>query len=174
MTRRRAKRLQHGQARAFAASSSSPLIIGAHLVPMVRLWVISGTSGAILLSVFFFSAIAGTILFGWLADWLGASIALTLLVFSSTVAWLLYLLHPPFAGTAAICSLLGSAGAGVVPVFSLVLSETFGRESFSRAFGLTNLVSLPFSVLCVPAAALVFTRTGSYAGAIVGVAIFLT
>ena len=36
-----------------------------------------------------------------------------------------------------------------------------------------NLVNLPVSVVCVPAAALVYTRTGSYAGAIVGVAAFL-
>jgi hypothetical protein len=36
-----------------------------------------------------------------------------------------------------------------------------------------NLVNLPVSVICVPAASLVYTRTGSYAGAIVGVAAFL-
>jgi hypothetical protein len=63
--------------------------------------------------------------------------------------------------------------AGSVPAFSVGLSERFGRESFSSAYGLGNLLNLPFSVACVPAAALVFSRTGSYAGAIIGAAVFL-
>jgi hypothetical protein len=72
-----------------------------------------------------------------------------------------------------IIGLIGLHAAGVVPVFSAALSEVFGKESFSRAYGLVQLIILPFSVLCVPAAALVYTRTGSYAGAIIGVAGFL-
>ncbi len=64
-------------------------------------------------------------------------------------------------------------GAGAIPVLSVALSEIFGRESFSRAYGLVNLVNLPFAVVSVPAAAMVYAHTGSYAGAIVGVAVFL-
>jgi hypothetical protein len=55
----------------------------------------------------------------------------------------------------------------------VALSETFGRESFSRAYGLVNLLNLPFAVLCVPAAALVYSRTGSYSGALIGELTFL-
>jgi hypothetical protein len=59
-------------------------------------------------------------------------------------------------------------------VIGVALSEAFGRESFSRAYGLVNLLNRPFSMLCVPAAALVYSRTGSYTGALIGELIFLT
>ena len=36
-----------------------------------------------------------------------------------------------------------------------------------------NLINLPFSVVSVPAASMVYARTGSYAGAIVGQVAFL-
>jgi MFS family permease len=158
---------------AFAASSTGSITLGAHLVPMVRSWNLTATNGATLLSIFFFSAIAGTIFFGWLADRIGAVLALAILVFNTAVLWGLLLVHPSFVLLAVIIGVIGADGAGVVPVFSLALSEVFGRESFGRAYGLANLFALPFSVLCVPAAALVYTRTGSYAGAIIGVALFL-
>jgi len=158
---------------AFAASSMGSITLGAHLVPMVRSWNMSAANGATLLSIFFFSAIAGTIFFGWLADRLGAVLALAILVFNTAICWGFLLFHPSFALLAVLIGIIGADGAGVVPVFSLALSEAFGRESFSRAYGLANLLSLPFSVLCVPAAALIYTRTGSYAGAIAAVALFL-
>jgi hypothetical protein len=43
----------------------------------------------------------------------------------------------------------------------VALSEGFGRENFSRAYGLVNLINLPFSVVSVPAASMVYARTGS-------------
>jgi MFS family permease len=85
---------------------------------------------------------------------------------------MLLLLHPPFAVMAVLVGLIGLHGAGVLPVLGLVLSEAFGRENFSRAYGITNLLTLPFSVACVPAAAIIYTKTGSYSGAILGQAVF--
>ena len=157
----------------FAASSAGSITLGAHMVPMVRTWSMSATAGATLLSIFFFSAIPGTIIFGWIADRLGAVMALAILIFNAGALWFLLLFHLPFVVLAVIIGVIGADGAGVVPVFSLALSEAFGRESFSRAYGLANLLNLPFSVLCVPAAAMVYTRTGSYAGAITGMALFM-
>jgi hypothetical protein len=98
---------------------------------------------------------------------------MALVVFDGGLLWLLLLLHPSFPEAAVLIGLIGLHGAGSVPAFSAALSEVFGRESFSRAYGLVQLIILPFSVLCVPAAAMVYTRTGSYAGAIIGVAGFL-
>ena len=69
----------------------------------------------------------------------------------------------------------GAAGpwAPFVSATIAALSECFGRETFSRAYGLVNLVNLPFAVVSVPAAAMVYAHTGSYAGAIVGQVAFL-
>ncbi len=98
--------------------------------------------------------------------------ALAIIVFDSAVLWMLLLLQPPFAVMAVLVGLIGLHGAGVLPVLGLVLSEAFGRENFSRAYGINNLLNLPFAVICVPAAGFVYTKTGSYAGAIIGQTIF--
>lgn len=69
--------------------------------------------------------------------------------------------------------MIGLQGAGVLPVISMVLSEQFGRENSSRADGLYKFANLPFSVLCVRAAAIVYGNTGSCTGEIIGEAVFL-
>lgn len=158
---------------AFMASAAASIVLTAHMVPIARTWGVSATLAATLLSIQAFAGIAGTVVFGWVADRLGGTRALFLVAFDAALLWLLLLLELPFPLKAGIVALIGLHGAGALPVMSVALSERFGRESFSRAFGLTNLVNLPVSVVCVPAAALVYTRTGSYAGAIVGVAAFL-
>jgi cyanate permease len=158
---------------AFAASAAGSIVLASHMAPMARAWGFSVTLAAVLLSIQSLVGIAGTMVFGWVADKLGGARALALVVFDAGVLWALLLLHPPFIATAVIIGLIGLHGAGAVPTISVALSEAFGREGFSRAFGLVNLVNLPFSVVCVPAAAVVYARTGSYAGAIVGQAGFL-
>jgi MFS family permease len=157
----------------FIASAAGSIILTAHMVPMLRSWGLSTTLAASLLSVLSLGGIAGTICFGWLADKVGGAAALTIVAFDSAVLFMLLLLHPSFVALAIVIGLIGAHGCGVVPVFSLALSQGFGRENFSRAFGLTSLINTPSVTLCVPLAALVFTRTGSYTGAIIGEAAFL-
>jgi len=158
---------------AFMTSSAGSIVLTAHMVPMARTWGVSATLAATLLSIQAFAGMAGTVVFGWVADRLGGARALFLVVFDAALLWLLLLLDLPFAMKAVVIGLIGMHGAGAIPVMSVALSERFGRENFSRVYGLINLVNLPLSVACVPAAALVFTRTGSYAGAIVGVSAIL-
>jgi MFS family permease len=162
-----------GLSLAFIASAVNSIVLTIHIVPMSHLWGIDAAHAAELLSVQSLAGIVGTNLFGWLADRIGAVMAMVLVAFDGGVFWLLLLMHPSFPEAVVIIGLIGVHGAGSVPAFSAALSEVFGRESFSRAYGLVQLIILPFSVLCVPAAALVYTRTGSYTGAIIGVAAFL-
>jgi len=157
----------------FVASASGSIMLSTHIVPMLRSWGFSTALGASLLAIQSAGGIAGTIIFGWITDRLGGALALTIVAFDAAILWMLLLVHPSFIVTAVVVGLIGAHGAGVVPVFSLALSQAFGRESFSRAYGLTSLVNLPFAALCVPFAAIVFTDTGSYTGAIIGEAAFL-
>jgi MFS family permease len=158
---------------AFIASAVNSITLTVHIVPMAHTWGITAGQAALLLSSQSIIGIIGTNLFGWIADRIGAVWAMVIVVFDNSLLWLLLLLHPSFVTAAVVIGLIGLHGAGAVPAYSAALSEVFGRESFSRAYGLSQLIILPFSVLCVPAAALVFTRTGSYDGAIIGVAGFL-
>jgi len=158
---------------AFIASAVSSIVLTVHMVPMAHTWGLSAKLAASLLAIMSLIGIAGTNIFGWVADRLGAVLAMVLVVLDGGLLWLLLLLHPSYPAAAVIIGLIGLHAAGVVPAFSAALSEVLGKESFSRAYGLVQLLILPFSVLCVPAAAMSYTRTGSYAGAIIGVAAFL-
>lgn len=157
---------------AFMACAAGSIVLTAHMVPLARSWGYSATLAATLLSVQSFAGMAGTVAFGWVADRLGGARTFALLVFDIALLWLLLLLHLPFPLAVVLIAIIGVHGAGAVPVMSAALSEGFGAERFSRAYGLANLVNLPVSVACVPAAALVYARTGSYAGAIVAVSAF--
>ena len=158
---------------AFIASITGSIVITSQMVPMARSWGMSATLAASLISIQSFAGIGGTILFGWVADRLGGALALAIVVFDAALLWSLLLFQPSFAAAVVIVGLIGVHGAGAIPVLGVALSESFGRESFSRAYGLVNLVNLPFAVVTVPAAAMVYAQTGSYAGAIVGEAVFL-
>ena len=157
---------------AFVASVTSSIVITSQMVPVARSWGMSATQAATLISMQSFAGIAGTVLFGWIADRLGGALALAILVFNAAVLWALLLFQPTFAVALVIVGLIGIHGAGAIPVLSVALSEGFGRDSFSRAYGLVNLLNLPFAVISVPAAAMVYAHTGSYAGAILGQACF--
>ena len=158
---------------AFVSSITGSVVITSQMTPMAQSWGLTATLGATLLSIQSLAGITGPVLYGWIADRLGGALALAVLVLVAALLWTLLLIHPNFAGIAVVVALIGVHGAAAVPVLGVALSEGFGRESFSRAYGLVNLLNLPFSVLCVPAAALVYSRTGSYAGAIIGQAGFL-
>jgi len=158
---------------AFVASITGSVVITSQMTPMAQSWGLTATLGATLLSIQSLAGIAGPVLYGWIADRLGGALALAVLVLVAALLWTLLLIHPNFAAIAVVVALIGVHGAAAVPVLGVALAEAVGRESFSRAYGLVNLLNLPFSVLCVPAAALVYSRTGSYAGAIIGQAGFL-
>ena len=149
-------------------ATAGSMILVAHTVPLFRSWGMSLALAATLLSVQGFVGMFGTAFFGWLADKIGGATTMLVMVINIAGLWLLLLLKPPFMVTVPLVGLIGFHAAGVTPVLAVMLGQAFGRDNFSRAYGLMNLISLPFSVLCVPAAAMVYARTGSYAAVIVG------
>lgn len=151
---------------ATAAILAGQVMIVTHLVPMAKGWGLSDTTAASLLSANSFAGVAGTLLFGWLADKWGGRNTLIVACVDSIVLWIIMLLHPalPILGTVVV--LIGLHGAAGLPMFGVAISEAFGKASFGRAFGLGTLGVLPFSVGAPPLAAAVFVRTGSYADAI--------
>jgi hypothetical protein len=100
-------------------------------------------------------------------------LTLALVVFDGAVLWLLLLIHPNYPEAAVIVGLIGLHGAGMVPVYNAALTDVFGQVNFSRAYGLVQLIILPFSVLCVPVTAALYAHTGSFNGVFIGMAAFL-
>jgi cyanate permease len=157
----------------WGAVSMSGTVGAAHLVPMTRGWGFSTTQAASLISLLSFSAMGGTLVFGWLAERLQGALLLSLLCLGSALCWGLVSLAPAYPPMLLLAALLGLFGGGVIPVFAMALLQTLGRSSFERAFGLGHLLGLPFNLLSVPAVAAAYTLTGSYSAPIAGLMVLL-
>lgn len=142
------------------------VVLGTHLVPMAEVWGMDATTGATLAAIMSMAGIPGSILWGWVADKLGGGMTLMIAALGCAVLWSLLLMGPAFPIAAILLALLGMHGTAGIPVLGMALSEAFGPASFSRAFGLSNLMTLPFTVIGVQAASAVYVNTGSYNGLI--------
>lgn len=154
------------------ASMTSSVLLGSLLVPMGVSWGFSRAQSALIQSIMSAVGIAGSVLFGWVADRLGGARALALIAFDCTILWLLLLVQPPFAVTALIVGMIGMHGAGAIPGISRAITDAFGQASFSRAFGLNTMIGLPFIAFGIVGSAGVYSTTGSYAPALVAMAAY--
>ncbi len=153
---------------AFGAMTSGSLMLIGHLVAMAAGWGIDATKAASLATAYAVGVMIGGPIAGWVADKLGARIAMAILCFDAALLWIIVLLQPPFPVLVAALFFCGMHSSGGVPITGVGLTEQFGVASFGRGFGLVNMMSLPFTVFTVPLAALVFVKTGSYVGALTG------
>ncbi|MBV1691318.1 MFS transporter [Novosphingobium sp. G106] len=129
--------------------------------------------GALLQAIMSFAGMAGSILFGWVADRIGGARGLALIAFNFAVLLGLLLLHLPFVPLAIVIGLLGLHGSGMIPNLSRALADAFGRDSFSRAFGLATSLSVPFTLIGLIGTGISVTRTGAYGLAIGVTAVML-
>lgn len=154
------------------ASMTSSVALGSLLVPMGMSWGFTRPDAALLQSIMSLVGIAGSVLFGWVADKLGGGRSLALIGFNCAILWTILLQHPPFWVAALVIGLIGMHGAGAIPTLGRGLSDAFGQASYSRGFGLNTLIGLPFIAISVVGSARVFSVTGSYDPAIMAIAGF--
>jgi cyanate permease len=132
---------------------------------------ITGFPAALLQSIMAFSGMAGSILFGWIADRIGGARGMALIAFDSAVLLFLLQFEMPYAALAVVIGLLGMHGAGMVPNVSRALAHSLGQGSFSRAYGLQAALSVPFTIIGIAAMGMAFDRTGNYSAALTGIAV---
>jgi MFS family permease len=161
-----------GFATAAAATITGTMVLTFNMIPITSSFGVDRDHGAVLQSIMSLSGMAGSIVFGWVADRLGGARGLALLVFDMAVLFALLLLDLPFPALAVVIGLLGLHGAGTIPNISRALADTFGSAGFSRAFGLSTSLTVPFTIIALQAVAATFTRSQSYAPALAGLAIF--
>lgn len=145
-----------------AAVITGIMVLTFNMVPIAQSLGLDRGHGALLASIMAFSGMGGSILFGWVADRIGGSRGLALLAFNMAVLFALLLLDLPFAALVVVIGLLGLHGAGMIPNLSRALADALGAETFSRAFGLSTAVSVPFTVIGLWAMGAAFAATGSY------------
>lgn len=150
------------------------VVLNTHLIPLAGTWGISTTAAATLISVCALAGIPGSIMWGWIADKIGGGPALALCALDCAVLWAVLLTDPSYPVALLVIGLMGMHGSASIPLMGMALSEAFGAASFSRAYGLSNLMTLPFTVVGIQAASAMFVKTGSYVSVmIVLIAAFL-
>ena len=149
------------------------MVLTFNMIPIAESLGIDRGRGALLASIMSFSGMAGSILFGWVADRIGGARGIALLAFNFAVLMGLLQLQMPYPVLAVVMGLLGLHGAGMVPNVSRALAFSLGKDSFSRAFGLQAALSVPFTIVGIWAMGAAFTRTGSYSMALAAVAVLL-
>jgi sugar phosphate permease len=126
------------------ASTTSSVMLGSLLLPMGETWEFTRGQSALLATVMSSVGIAGSVLFGWVADKLGGGRTLALVCFDCAILWGVLLTEPPFAVVAIAVGLIGMHGAGAIPALGRGITDAFGQPSYSRGFGLNTVISLPF------------------------------
>jgi len=144
-----------------------------NMVPLAESLGIDRDRGALLQATMSFSGMAGSVLFGWVADRIGGTRGVALIALNSAVLLGLLTLELPFPAMLVIVGLFGMHGAGMVPNVSRALAHALGAGSFSRAFGLQSALSVPLTAVGLIAMGASYTALGSYLPAVLGVAIAL-
>lgn len=134
---------------------------------------ITGYDAALLQAIMSFSGMAGSILFGWVADRIGGGRGIALIALDSAVLLILLQLDMPYGARAVVIGLLGLHGAGMIPNVSRALAHSLGSGSFSRAFGLQAALSVPFTIVGIWAMGAAFDTYGNYNYALTGIAVLM-
>jgi nitrate/nitrite transporter NarK len=156
---------------AWSIVTTASIVIWAHLVPMVKDWGISATQAVSLLSIANLTGMIGTPLSGWLADRVTGVRVLILLCINMAILWAVTLLQPSYIFLVIIAALLGIQGTAARPAFDLAAYQRFGPANYARVAGLCHTVALLPHMAGVPIFAHVYVKTGSYAGAVVGLCV---
>jgi MFS family permease len=142
-------------------------VIGTHLVPMVVGLGFSLQAASILMSAYGVSAAVGTLLFGWLADRVGANRTIMLNALLQIAPWLtLFLGVSQYLVLLAAASSLGLLCGSVIVLHGAAMAGLVGRASFSRAMGISYFMKIPFMFAFVPLAGYIFDITGTYSKAL--------
>lgn len=104
---------------------------------------------ALLLSISSAAGIAGTLLFGWLADRLGPPMALALAAIVQALM-LAGLAIGPVSGLMVMAALLGTATTPLTTLHGAALANMFGPEGVSKAMGYSFVIKLPFIFAVAP------------------------
>jgi MFS family permease len=146
----------------YGISAGAGAMKGAHFVPLLLSRGRTFDDANLLAAISAGAGVLGTLLFGWLADRIGAVRAIVISCLLQAVTWqiLLTKLAMPLLMVDAIIG--GAASAGAFPLATMVVVRIFGQPSYPRVYGMLSLTIMPFVFGMTPLAGLLYVRTGSY------------
>lgn len=136
--------------------------LATHIMPMA---IGEGTApalAALLISVLGASGVAGSLLYGMLADKIGGGRALALNAAIQAVLWCVLLVPMAFPLRLLLAALIGINAGGMMSTLGTAMSQRFGAAALGSALGLWSLMNLPFTVGMPPFAGALYARSGGY------------
>lgn len=127
----------------------------------------SETGASWVLAVQFWMGVPGAFVFGMLADRISLTGLFVAMLGTTSAVLAVFSMGPGTWTIAALCTVMGFASAGMIPLYMVLLGQRLGPDAIGRAIGLSNLLMLPVMATSVLFAASVFESTESYAGALV-------
>lgn len=118
-----------------------------------------------IISAMTFSAIAGKIVAGFLAERIDLRILFFVVAVFHAALLILFLIQPGYGALLAFASLFGAAIGGVYPVWATLTAATFGARSFAIAFGASAALMQVLAIAAVRYIGQTFDATGSYSQA---------
>ena len=160
---------------AVAASSiiTVVMVLTFGMVTMIEGMGYSRETGALFQTIMALVGMAGSVLFGWVADKLGGFKGLATVAVGFAILLALLLLQLPYWALVVVIALLGLHGAGMVPNASRALAAKLGPESFSRAFGLSSFLSVVFTAAGLFGMNLSHKLLGNYSGSIIALIVLM-
>jgi MFS family permease len=124
---------------------------------------LTGAAAATLISTVAMTGMAGTVLFGLVADRVDLRLALAAAMILECVALALFR-HAAFAWELRVASgTLGVAAGAAFPIWGTILGQAFGPLNYGRVMGLMDpLMITPLILVSSPVAGRIFDVTGNY------------
>ncbi len=122
----------------------------------------SGQQTALLYSIVAFCSLGGKVVTGSLADRFGIGPVALLAVLLMSSALLTFWSLESYQGLMLASVLLGGAAGSTTPVWTSMISRSFGPRSFGRAFGIQSPMHIPITAPTAPLAGHISDVTGSY------------
>ncbi len=116
----------------------------------------------LLYSIIAFCSFGGKVAIGYLIDRVGIRSAAALTIALMATAMLVFLSQRNFNGVLVAATVVGLAMGGVTPVWTSIIANGFGANSFGRAIGLQNPMHIPLTAPSAPIAGAISDVTGSY------------
>ncbi|MFK7955291.1 MAG: MFS transporter [Lysobacterales bacterium] len=122
----------------------------------------SGQQTGLLYSLVAFCSLSSKIITGSLADRVGVRPVALLAITLMSAALLTFWSTASYAGLMVACLFLGAAAGAVTPVWTTMISQSFGPRSFGRSLGIQSPMHIPITAPTAPLAGHISDVTGSY------------
>jgi predicted MFS family arabinose efflux permease len=147
----------------FGLLFSAGMISTVFTVPYASELSVPLVSGALIASLRAGSAAAGKIVLGTASDRYGVVTVLFVVIVTEVVLTGLLVGTRSPLGFAVLGVAIGFVGGSPLPLKAALVGRTFGAANFPAAMGLLQSIAMPFQLLMVPLAGLVYQAVGTYA-----------